>query len=75
MIGASSFAAAVSIGTQRSAVRCAPSAVGVVVDRRSAKFVDVASFNSLITHQKVLHRVGRYSVEGLASLDSSVSVD
>jgi len=74
-IGASSSAAAVSIDTQRSAVRCALSAVGVVVDRRSAKFVDVASFNSLITHQKVLHWVGRYSVEGLASLDSSVSVD
>ena len=74
-IGTSSSAAAVSSSAQRSAVRYALSAVGVVADRRSAKFVDVASFNSSITHQKVLQQVGRCSVEGLASLDSPVSVD
>ena len=47
----------------------------MVVDRRSVKFVDVALSNSSITHQKVLQQVGRCSVEGLASSDSSVTVD
>jgi len=36
-IGASSSAAAVSSGTQRSAVQYVLSEVGVVIDRRSAK--------------------------------------
>jgi len=53
-IGTSSSAAAVSSGAQRSAVRYVLSAVGVVVDRRLTKFVDVASFNSSIIHRKVL---------------------
>ena len=55
-IGTSSSAAAVSsgAGAQRSAVRYALSAVGVVVDRRSMKFVDVASSNSSIIRRKVL---------------------
>jgi len=53
-IGTSSSAAAVSSGSQRSAVRYASSAVGVVVDRRSKKFVDAASSNSSIIHWKVL---------------------
>ena len=74
-IGTSSSAAAVSSSTQRSAVQYVLSEVGVVVDQRSAKFVDVALFNSSITHQKVLQQVGRCSVEGLASLDSPVMVD
>ena len=55
--------------------RYALSAMGVVVDRRSAKVVDVASLNSSISRQKVLQQVGRCSVEGLASLDSPVMVD
>jgi len=74
-IGASSSPAAVSSSTQRSAVQYVLSEVGVVVDQRSAKFVDVALFNSSITHQKVLQQVGRCSVSGLASLDSPITVD
>jgi len=49
--------------------------VGVVVAWRSAKFVDVALFNSSITRQKVLQQEGGCSEETLAALDSLVTVD
>jgi len=75
-IGASSSAAAVfkrRLSSQLFII--ALTQVGVVVARRSAKFVDVALFNSSITHQKVLQQVGRCSVDDLAALVLLVTVD
>jgi len=75
-IGASSSAAAVfkrRLSSQLFII--ALTQVAVVVARRSAKFVDVALFNSSITRQKVLQQEGGCSVEDLAALDSLVTVD
>jgi len=74
-IGASSLAAAVSSGIRRSAVQYTSSEVGVVaiVDRH--EIVDAELSNSSITYRKVRRQVGRCSVDALASLDSSVTID
>jgi len=71
-IGASSLAAAVSSGTP-SAVRYTSSEVGVVVDRHEVVVVEL--LNSSIMYRIVHRQVGRCSVDGLASLDSAVTVD
>ena len=68
----SSFAAVDSYGTP-SAVRYASPEMGVVVDRH--EIVVVKFLNSSIMYRKVHRRVGRCPVDGLASLDSAVTVD
>ena len=71
-IGAASLAAVHSSGTP-SAVRYTSSEVGVVVDWHEVVIVEL--LNSSITNRKVHRHVGRCSVDGLASLDSAVTVD
>jgi len=74
-IGASSLAAAVLSGAQRSAVQYTSSEVGVVAIGDRHEIVDVELSNSSITFRKVLRQEGRCSVDALASLDSSITVD
>jgi len=69
---ASSLAAVDSSGTP-SAVRYVLPEMGVVIDRHEVVVVEL--LNSSIMYRKVHRRVGRCSVDGLASLDSAVTVD
>jgi len=74
-IGASSSAAAVSSGTPRQLfnTRRRRWAWSSIVDRHEVVVVEFS--NSSITYRKVHRQVGRCSVDALASLDSSVTVD